>query len=143
MSNVFGILQLLKLVYFSFFFQKIKGYIGFFLQHGVYLTTILCCFTCVTCVSSTWFCGAKPWRRHSCPAADAWHGLAWLGRRPRADPTDTDSAQHPQQTIDCPRGARALLLVPAHGYLPTHTQCLQSTPLPRQFTNRRTGLLRL
>jgi len=33
----------------------------------------------VTCVSSTWFCGAKPWRRHSCPAADAWHGLAWPG----------------------------------------------------------------
>jgi len=36
----------------------------------------------------------------------ARRGLAWLGR-PRADPTDTDSAQHPQQTIDCPRGARA------------------------------------
>ena len=30
-------------------------------------------------------------------------------RPPRTDPTDTDSAQHPQQTIDCPRGARACL----------------------------------
>ena len=63
----FCVPQLLKLVYFSFYWKKWKGFIGFFLWHSVYMTPILCYLMRVTWVVLMSFCApprAKSWRRH-------------------------------------------------------------------------------